>query len=176
MSLETVSTKRNRVYSRKFDHDEAIRLRAEGWTWQSLADHFGVVPQAVRRVVNPTVRKRMDKNTKERFKALCGDCGRECTHNWWTKRARHDRVVCFHCSQIRTREENLLTRLDPDGNIRCSKCGEHRTHDMYRFDRGFPVSHCRTCETASRRANREANVERERAYMREYHRKRKAAA
>lgn len=30
MSLVTVSTKRNRIYPRKFDHDEAIRRHAAG--------------------------------------------------------------------------------------------------------------------------------------------------
>lgn len=42
MSLETHSKKRNRVYERAFDHEEAQRLRSEGWSYDDLAERFGV--------------------------------------------------------------------------------------------------------------------------------------
>lgn len=55
MSLQTVSTKRNRVYERAFDHDEARQLREadpKTWTHKALAAHFGVSTQAVKRVLD----------------------------------------------------------------------------------------------------------------------------
>lgn len=51
MALVTVSKKRNRVYYRKFDHDEARRLRAEDpkhWSYSELARHFDVSKTAIR--------------------------------------------------------------------------------------------------------------------------------
>lgn len=42
---------------RKFDHDEARRLRAEGWTLQRIADRLGVTRQAVNFVVSDKARE-----------------------------------------------------------------------------------------------------------------------
>lgn len=38
---------------RRFDHDEARRLRAEGWTYPQIAQRSFVSPQAVARVCHP---------------------------------------------------------------------------------------------------------------------------
>lgn len=51
MGLVTHSEKRNRTYQRKFDHEEAVRLRKEGATYTELAERYGVTPMTVRRVV-----------------------------------------------------------------------------------------------------------------------------
>jgi len=51
MGMETHSTRRNRVYARKFDHDEAFRLHQQGWTYEALARRYDVKPMTVRRVI-----------------------------------------------------------------------------------------------------------------------------
>ena len=77
MSLVTVSKKRNRVYPRRFDHDEARTLYImEGWTLSALARHFGVTPSAVKRVVDPATKLRMyEKSLAFLMSGECRACG-----------------------------------------------------------------------------------------------------
>jgi hypothetical protein len=176
MSLVTVSTKRNRVYQRKFDHDECRRLRQDGWTYQALADHYHVSIAAIDRVLNPNRRKRMDERTRDWLTAICDDCGKTCTHNWSSKKGRHDRVCCKQCGDKRRREEHLIARHDEHGNIHCCRCETHKPPDDFRFDKhGFPRNRCRSCETAARRDYHHRHLEQERAWLREYRRRRALA-
>lgn len=156
MSTVTVSTKRNRVYPRKFDHELAIARYHEGVPVKRIADEMGVTDGAVWRVVDPRIRKRMSEAMRLRFAALCDDCGGPCTHNWSSKHQRHDRVVCNRCAGIRRREDTLLSRLNDEGDIRCARCEQHQPVTEYRMDAaGFPKGRCRSCETAARRAYRQ---------------------
>lgn len=50
MSGYSLGRRRKRSYARKFDWDEARRLRAEGWTFQALAARYGVNKSAIERV------------------------------------------------------------------------------------------------------------------------------
>jgi hypothetical protein len=175
VSLVTVG-KNGRVYPRLFDHDEALRLRGEGWTIQMVADHFGVSYRGVQRVTTPGERERMDAATMERFEAICDDCGGRCTHNWSNRHGRHDRVVCQPCAAIRTREEALMARLNEDGDVRCTHCDAYQPMSVFSNDRGYPRAWCPSCETESRKARRRANRDRENAWQREYKRKRRLAA
>jgi len=171
----TVSEKRpGRVYRRKFDHDQARELRAEGWTYQRLADHFGVSVAAIEYLCNPTAKARNRRHTREWYSAICDDCGADCTHNWSARVARHDRVVCFRCAHLRRSEKALLERMNQDGEIRCGGCGRHRDPALFVMKaNGSPRPQCRDCETARRTAYRAAHRDHERAYDRE--RKRRIA-
>jgi predicted DNA-binding protein (UPF0251 family) len=51
MSLRHQSARRNRVYIRKFDHEEAIRLHRSGVSYCELGRRMGVTAMTVRRVV-----------------------------------------------------------------------------------------------------------------------------
>ena len=176
MSLTTIG-KNGRVYERRFDHDEAKRLRASGWTWRALADRYGVCANAVVRVVDDRARARLDASTRQWMTALCDDCGSECTHNWSSKHGRHDRVVCRPCSMERRKEESLLSRMDENGDLLCSGCGVYRPMvDFVMRQSGSPRSRCRACETEARRVHRHANIEATRAWDREYKRRRRAEA
>lgn len=152
--LETRSAKINRVYPRKFDHDQARELHAGGVSLRQIARQVGVSRSAVQRVVNPIRRQQVDAATKRTLEAICDDCGGRCSHNWYAKDHRHDRVVCRSCAAKRTRRETLARRLDQDGRIHCSKCDTHRPPSMYRLVRGFPYCWCRPCENAQRRSSR----------------------
>lgn len=151
--MVTVTTKRARAYARRFDHDECRRLYATGgWTQSRLAARFGVSQARIGQIVNPSLKARVDARSRERFAALCDDCGGPCTHNWWNKNGRHDRVICRTCSMERKREERLLGRLNEAGDIRCHACGNHKPIEAYRLRpaTGYPCNYCRACETAKR--------------------------
>lgn len=167
----THSTKCNRVYPRKFDWDEARRLRAGGWTYRALADKFGVSPASVRRVCDPVVYEQMRVASndwiKQNMRALCvGGCG---TLVWTVNRDRSGLCVSCYTAQLTAPDER-------SGELRCTKCSDWKPDGAFRAEerqtRRGRHSQCRACETAERVAWREAHRDHERAYDRE--RKRKA--
>lgn len=182
VSMVTVG-KNGRVYPRAFDHDQAREFYAEGASLAELAAVYGVVPQAIKRVVDPVTYERMSTRTREFFKTVCEDCGGPCSKNWYNSRPtlRMDRVVCVRCAGVRRSEEALLARLDEDGNLRCSVCGRWKPMAEYasrRTSQGMvvPRHDCRECSSAARRRHRHANAEATRAWDREYRKRRRAAA
>lgn len=175
MSLVTVSDKKNRVYQRAFDHDEAQKLRAEGWTWQALTVHFGVSEAAVRRVCDPKVRERMAANGNDWHRAhrqpCLGDCGALV---WMTAPDRTG--YCADCVSARRAAEAVR-----ETELLCRKCGEWKpdaefTDDRRRTRRRGKRTFCRACDTAARRGHRRANQDRERTVDRERKRRGKRMA
>lgn len=161
MSLETHSTKRNRVYQRAFDHDEAKVLRAAGWSYAKLADHFGVSVGAVRRVCDPRVRQRMDQQAaafieKQRQPCL-GGCGALV---WMHQKNAGRSGLCPTCMAIQKAAAGVR-----EDTLRCSKCREWKPDDEFgrqtRPTRRGRRNRCRVCETADRRALRRKNRARE---------------
>lgn len=165
MGLEMVSNKRNRVYVRKFDHEEAQRLFAEGHKAPALAERFGVSTAAVMRVVDPKIRRRMDQQTQtyaRRKRALCkGGCGRRVWAHGQNKRTGY----CQKCYL-----EELGKGFARDGELRCSECGEWKPDDRFPrvrsrgslAPRRGRKSGCVDCDTKRRRKYRKAHPERER--------------
>lgn len=170
MSMVTHSTKRDRIYERAFDHDEARSLREAGWSYGRLAEHFGVSETAVQRVCKPALRKRQDEQTKKwikenRREPCRGGCGRLV---WMMSKGRTG--LCQAC---------LAEQLAADGvrpeELLCRKCGawkpdEEFTRQERRTRRGRR-SWCRGCETEARRRHRATHEEQERKTSREYKRR-----
>lgn len=172
MSLVTVSTKKDRVYQRAFDHDLAREQRAEGWTWRRIAEYHGVSMTAVERVVKPGVRARMNehvrRNWEKKRKPCKGGCGRRIwDHFGPTRQVSGYCPTCFG-------ELRAAPNVRPDA-LRCTKCGEWKPDEDFgeqkRNTRRGRRTWCRACESANRRAIRHANAERERAYTRNQKRK-----
>lgn len=167
MALVTVSEKRNRVYQRAFDHDEARALRESDpktWTFAALAAHFGVTWLAVQRVLDPVVRARMDAEAKryhENHREPCkGGCGARV---WAVSKGRTG--YCPAClAKARTADDVR------DSELRCLKCGEWKPDAAFgrakRQTRRGRRPWCSACDTAARRAHRKANPEQERATYR----------
>jgi hypothetical protein len=168
VSLVTHSTKRNRVYDRAFDHDEARELRKQGWSYGRLAEHFGVSPAAVMRVLDPATQKRMDEHTRkyarEHLREPCrGGCGRLV---WVTDPDRSGYCVsCWRAGESAPNER--------DNELRCLKCGEWKPDSEFRLSRGRKIrrgrfSWCRPCESRARDEHRKKNRARALQYDREY--------
>lgn len=156
MSLVTVSEKRGgRVYQRAFDHDEARRLRKldpEEWTYQRLAEHFGVTDTAVGRVCNPAIAARMAAASREghrRRKTPCeGGCGRRVWANGVRTGYCPECIVAF-----------LAEGVVRDGELRCTGCGEWKPDAEFHRGPGrvrrYRRSRCIACESKERRERRQ---------------------
>lgn len=164
MSLVTVSTKRNRVYQRAFDHEQARALRdsdPEKWTYAELGRHFGVSPLAVRRVLVPEVSDRMASKAAEFLRNSREPCLGGCGALVWTHRQGYSGYCPACYGVVRT------AHAVRDDELRCTRCGEWKPDDE--FGRGPVVSrrnhrpHCRACETTARREHRKAHPEIDRA-------------
>ena len=191
MSMVTVSRKRARVYRRKFDHDEALRLRSEGHACGKIAAMLGVSEQAIRRVVVPGERERMEAQYRRTYAGTCETCGGPCLSIRHAGKRDHNPDGRELCQRCRSDEKIERIRFDSDGaltEVRCSSedCanGERwqppenfgRGPSHRRFREGGISNHCRACQTAKRRDYRRRNRARERAYDRAYRASRRLAA
>lgn len=121
MSMVTRSKKRKRVYQRKFDHDQARKLYKEGASVYSLARRFNVTTNAVRRVLDPEIRRRMDATTRRyAMQGVCQLCGRDdisnnatvcrdCMPIYYATTVREDTLLCSKCHKWKPDEDFQLT-------------------------------------------------------------------
>lgn len=150
MSLVTVSKKRNRVYQRRFDHEEAAKRHHSGESMMSLAREYGVSVTAIERVVKPGKRERMNFYTRRStMSGVCIDCGKTGI----TKRSSR----CMECSS-----RSRITTVRPD-TIHCGRCERWLPDDAFRHSEKNTPSHryrnrrCRECETQARKEYRDRN-------------------
>lgn len=165
------SEKRDRLYVRRFDHDEARRLHLAGASVQALADQYGVTAHAVRRVVDARVRAR-DYARKKKWlrenKVPCVDCGAPI---WRT--APNSR--CRTCSYRRRVAADVR-----DGELRCSKCRQWKPDEAFPTYAASPTrrgrkAQCRECSNEVRRAYRAAHAVAERAAATAYKQRKRGA-
>jgi hypothetical protein len=133
---------------RKFDHDEARKLRAEGWTYRQLAAKYSVTPGAIRFACDDAARAKSAAYGAEwQRQGTCPDCGAAATRHSLTWQLR-----CMDCAaRARTKAQ--------DGEAYCSCCDTWKPLDEFtpsskRKARGVR-NECRACETARRRKYRE---------------------
>lgn len=148
----TVSTKRNRVYPHRFDHDLARRMRAEGATLKAIAEVMGVTPAAVKHACDEEERRRSIARRLEWMQqAACPECGAQTT-----------RTTVGGDSRCRACSTKAMATSVRDGELRCVTCQE------WKPDHGFPRNRakkgtlrrgrhtsCRACQTKARQAYRE---------------------
>ena len=144
-----------RVYIRKFDWDEAVRLRKQGMLLREIAARLGVSESAVDHAVNPRSRARAAAITSEYQRGgTCIDCGKQCSRNYSVHTPRR----CHSCAA-----RALVTAVRDDGLL-CFRCKE------WKWDTEFPYSRakrnevrrgrhsfCRGCQTIARREYRNRN-------------------
>jgi hypothetical protein len=165
-----------RVYERKFDHDEARKLRAEGWSYRELAARFGVSDSAILRVCNPQSRAKMEAHSaawSRRQRQPCrGGCGRLVWHHGRRIRSGY----CPSCLG------KLKTRTVRPDTLLCTHCGEWKLDEEFPFGRTANKSRrdrhsfCRGCQAEVRREHRQRNREADNAYQRAYKRRKRATA
>lgn len=160
--LVTESTKRNRVYQRAFDHEEAQRLREAGWSIPRIADHMGVSVTAVYRVCDPAVRERMQEKADKKLRDMREPCLGGCGRLVWMHNAKAT-GYCPACAGIQRSAAHVR-----DTELQCTRCNEWKPDAEFsdaqgRRSRRGKQSWCRKCNSATRQARRLATPELERA-------------
>ena len=135
------SEKRNRVYKRRFDYDEARRRYQNGETAVALAEEYGVTDRAIYRVVIPGEIERMNAYQNSfKGKGTCENCGAP-THGL-SQRYKGTRY-CRDCSTARRTAEHVAKTVR-DSELWCTKCrawhpdnafGIYKKAPHYRRDR-----------------------------------------
>lgn len=158
-----------RVYTRKFDWDEARARHAAGETYSALAREYGVSPTAVAYACDDDARARQHVIASAwQRSAVCRDCGKTGVH------PHHGRCQkCAAVASITTVRESTLhcvtcREWKPDAAFPRNRQEQHR--------RGHHTQ-CRVCTTEQRRQWRERYPEKYKAAnRRDYERKRARAA
>lgn len=165
MSLTNYVASKNRVYVRKFDHDEARARYAAGETIRALADGYGVTWNAVQRVVKPESYAAHLEASRRWRTGTCEMCSGPA-QRLVTGKKQHNtdgRVLCVTC-RAKTRRKQI--RLGADGEIlvECWSCrtwkpvtefGPRVTRRLINDKALGRTACCRACETAARRDYRE---------------------
>lgn len=151
---EYESPYRNRVYKRKFDHDEARRRWLNGETLTALANDYAVTLTAVKRAVDVTTCVRMDLNTKAYYDRNGGNKSNYDTCSCGNPK-RKGAKQCASCYNA-----TLPQQISPDGLLWCPVCKTHRPTTEFPFDpkvpsRNFRRRYCRSCDTKARQDYRE---------------------
>lgn len=159
------SAKRNRLYVRSFDYDEARRRYEGGETIAELAHVYGVDPNAVRRAVVAGEADRQVEMHRRWRTGTCETCGGPAMRNVAGKVEQNPdgRVLCLRC---RADEKRERLRFDDAGELTAVRCamvdcanGE-RWQSPRSFTRGSRHrevrdggihSQCRKCQTRAKR-------------------------
>lgn len=126
----------------RFDHDEARRLRAAGWTYRALAARYGVSYSGVQRVCNPAVRARMNAHTNRRLRDKRQPCLGGCGRLVWL----HGPIIrSGYCPQCLAAKQRAETKV------------QHGTETRYgRY--GCRCDMCRAASAEARRRRRKATA------------------
>ena len=160
--LEYRSDQRNRVYRRKFDWDEARRLRAEGLSYAKIGKRLGVTQGAIRRVVDPSMAQRMnDAADRWARSGSCWECGAPCVPAGHPS-LRGDFPRCGKCG-ARANRRNWWLNDDGRLTVRCSACRKWldessfgpRIREAFDSDKVGELNRtCRACDASARRLYR----------------------
>ena len=166
MSLQTVSTKRDRVYQRRFDHDLAREMRAEGTTYSEIARQLGVSAAAVRRVCDPEVNERMSRAALEHSRRNRQPCLGGCGRLVWTHMNGSTRPRTGYCAECFQARRNAERDDIGEESLRCHRCGNWKVDAEFPRNRQGPARarrgryrNCRTCENAIRNEHRRRKPE-----------------
>jgi hypothetical protein len=138
-----------RVYERKFDWDEAARLRERGMPVRVIAAKFGVSAAAVYLALDPALRARDHVRTAQwQRSGTCPECGSPCTRG-------------YRCRGCANRAQATSVR---PAALHCVTCGEWKPDEAFPRDaaktnvvRRGRHRQCRPCNTEEKRRYRERN-------------------
>lgn len=145
-----------RVYTRKFDWDEARRLRSEGFPVHQIALRLGVSDNAVYSATDPDARLRMIAlRCRLQTSGVCTGCGAPCSHR------------PGHADRCRLCWADSVTTTVRDDTLRCASCEEWKPDDAFPWyaenvrhanvRRRGRRQHCRACDNRKRVERRRQN-------------------
>jgi hypothetical protein len=134
-----------RVYTRKFDWDEARRLREAGTPYATISTRLGVSYGAVYFALNDGARELMAARNKQwQREGVCEDCGARCSRN-----ASRAVTRCSACA-------GKIRATSVRGNeLLCLTCRKWQPHEAFPMGgnraRSGRHQQCRTCNTDAKR-------------------------
>lgn len=153
---------RNRVYFRRFDHEEARARWLAGESQSALAEEYGVTARAVQQACHPEQREHRNERHREAAHVPCDVCGATAWNAARRPRPREDgRTLCRVCAG---HERRTRVRFDEDWNvaaIRCVTCEQWQP--LENFNKGTNLrdlreggvhTECKACNTRRRTAYR----------------------
>lgn len=140
---------------RKFDWDEARRLRAQGMTYTAIGAQFGVTPSAVVFACDGRALA-MSKAAKAAYQQQHGNLSMYDTCACGERKAKRAKrcAKCFAATRA--------TQIDERGNLWCSTCKRYRGPGCFPTDFGLMETRkgrgrqCTECGTKAKRAYRDA--------------------
>ncbi len=145
---------------RKFDWEEAQRLRAEGWAYRAIANALGVTDTAIQRACDPGLREKMKERQREwQQSGVCIDCGGQRSRNTTHERTGRGQKRCKPCADI------AAATSVRENELRCGACREWKPDDDFPLNRREPQRRdrhdlCRPCQTEAKRRWRERHPDR----------------
>ena len=136
---------------RKFDWDEARRLRAQGYTYAAIATRLGVSTTAVIHACDPRQRLRARLITAAHQQSgTCIDCGKRCCRNDTLLRRGIHKGRCRECAS-----KHAATTVRDDA-LKCVTCKQWLwdtafPHDARMAHRRGRHRECTACNTKSKR-------------------------
>jgi hypothetical protein len=128
---------------RKFDWDEAARLKRSGLSYAAIGSRLGVSANAIRRAVDPDYRaKDIASSIRWQASGVCSECGGRATRPY---------LRCRKCSAV-----HAATSVR-NGEAKCFSCRRWLPLDAFRrVSRPGRVvaQECRECNTRNRRERR----------------------
>lgn len=141
---------------RRFDHDEARRLRAQGLTYHAIGLRLGVSDTAVARACDPRVRRNFALASRRRLEAQRTPCRGGCGLLVWTHRPGHS-GYCRACLGERRNVARHGTETEYNQGCRCEACTAAATtaRRRRRENTRVPCSHgCGTLVDSTNRRDR----------------------
>lgn len=137
--------------ARRFDYEEAQRLRASGLSYKAIGERLGVSDTAIYWACNPKQRARSFVITREwQRRGTCIECGAQCSRTGGQPLHR-----CRRCSD----KARVTTVRDTE--MECVTCKQWKPDDAFplgrRRDQARRGRHrqCRVCLTVAKRKWRE---------------------
>ena len=132
---------------RKFDWNEARRLRAQGLTYAEIGRRLGVSDYAIKYACSDATARQAISGRSNHRGLTCADCGREVTGSI--------RRRCLRCAGLAQ-----ATSVRPD-ELHCHRCSEWKPDGMFPHDAGTRLARrgrhrvCRACQAGVKREWRE---------------------
>lgn len=165
---------KNRIYHRRFDHEEALARRAAGESVAELAAEYGVTTTAIYKITPEAKARDLRRHREWRWRdSSCEVCGKPAMRVVQGKAVNNPdgRCLCRRCRADEKRERLRFDELGELGAVRCSNldCANgQRWQQPENFPRGTRHrevreggihSQCRACGTRAKRLYRAAHPE-----------------
>lgn len=170
--MRTYSLKKRRFYDRRFNHDRARALHADGTSYRRIANQLGVSENSILFAVDVDARARAQKLSKASATRTCEQCFGPAIRADHSIRRRHaiasgeddGRTLCRVCRSQAMRTGIRYSQEDGSVTLWCGTCDAWKPADAFGRGRRYPDirdggfhAMCLVCASHARSAYRARN-------------------